>query len=182
MEVGGATVPTCSSGNTGASSTPRRSEPRQRPVLPKAAERLGTADRRPRCAFGDYFADWIESYAGRTARGFSETTRPEYRRPIEAHAVPQWGTWKLGEIEPADVRALFGAMRRDEQTTSQIKKLRAALSAMFATAVEDGSLKSNPCQGVRIPAGRGDEEPEEEQAKALKQDELALLMAALPEE
>jgi hypothetical protein len=41
--------------------------------------------------FGDYFSEWIETYAGRTARGFSETTRPEYRRPIEAHAIPKLG-------------------------------------------------------------------------------------------
>lgn len=37
-------------------------------------------DRRPvaRVGFEDYFTGWIGSYAGRTARGFSETTRPEY--------------------------------------------------------------------------------------------------------
>src|SRR5947207_13542392 len=48
----------------------------------EAREAKGTkeaGDRRPttRVAFGDYFAEWIDSYAGRTARGFSETTRPE---------------------------------------------------------------------------------------------------------
>src|SRR5581483_8573312 len=61
-------------------------------------------ERRPvaRIGFEDYFTEWIESYAGRTARGFSETTRPEYRRPIEAHAVPKWGKWRLAEVEPAD--------------------------------------------------------------------------------
>ena len=144
----------------------------------KAGERRPTSKVR----FGDYFAEWIESYAGRTVRGFSETTRPEYRRPIETHAVPRWGTWKLAEIEPADVRELFGSMRRDGQTTSQIKKLRAALSAMFATAVDDGLLRSNPCQGVRIPAGQRNEEPEGERAKALNRKELRLLLAALPED
>jgi hypothetical protein len=121
-------------------------------------------DRRPtsRVSFEDYFAEWIDSYAGRTARGFSETTRPEYRRPIEAHAIPRWGTWRLAEVEPADlaevepadVRELFGKMRQDGKSASAIKKLRAALSAMFATAVEDGILRSNPAQGVRVPAGR----------------------------
>ena len=75
----------------------------------------------------------------------------QYRRPIEAHAIPKWGTWKLAEVEPADVRELFGALRRAEASSSQIRKLRAALSAMFANAVDDGLLRSNPCQGVRIP-------------------------------
>lgn len=142
----------------------------------KAGERRPTSKVR----FGDYFTEWIESYAGRTARGFSETTRPEYRRPIETHAVPRWGTWKLAEIEPGDVREMFGSMRRDGQSTSQIKKLRAALSAMFATAADDGLLRSNPCQGVRIPAGQRSEEPQDDRAKALKRKDLRLLLAALP--
>jgi integrase len=139
-------------------------------------------DKRPmsKVRFGDYFGEWIESYTGRTARGFSETTRPEYRRPIEAHAIPKWGAWKLAEVEPADVRELFGAMRKDGATTSQIRKLRVALSALFATAVDDGLLRSNPCQGVRIPAGHSDD-PVDDRAKALTREELALLLAAIPE-
>jgi integrase len=78
------------------------------------------------------------------------------------------------------VRDLFGQMRRAGRSTSQIKKLRAALSVMFATAVEDGVLRSNPVLGVRIPASLGDEEPVEETAKALTQSELAVLLAAIP--
>jgi integrase len=138
-------------------------------------------DRRPtsRVRLADYFAEWIESYAGRTARGFSETTRPEYRRPIEAHALPRWGSWRLAEVEPADVRDLFGALRKSGASTSAIKKLRAALSPMFATAVEDGLLRSNPVQGVRIPPAL---EPErsDDTAKALTRAELAVLLEALP--
>ncbi|HEU4905534.1 MAG TPA: tyrosine-type recombinase/integrase [Solirubrobacterales bacterium] len=152
----------------------------------EAQEAQGTrkaGDRRPKSKvrFGDYFAEWIESYSGRTKRGFSETTRPEYRRPINAYAVPKWGTWKLAEIEPADVRELFGSLRRDERTTSQIMKLRAALSTMFATAVEDNLVRSNPCQGVRIPATQGNEKPDDDRAKALTRKELGLLLAALPD-
>jgi integrase len=139
-------------------------------------------DKRPtsRVTFADYFSEWIESYAGRTARGFSETTRPEYRRPIEQHALPKWKRWKLAEVEAADVRDLFGEMRRDGKSTSAIKKLRAALSAMFATAVEDGAIRSNPVSGVRIPAGASDEP--DEQAKALTRAELALFLSALPQQ
>lgn len=141
-------------------------------------------DRRPaaRVSLEDYFAEWIESYAGRTARGFSETTRPEYRRPIEAHVLCRWGTWRLADVEPSDVRDLFGELRRkDSATTSGIKKLRAALSALFATALEDGLVRSNPIQGVRIPAARHQEETEA-RPKALTRAELGLLLAALPSE
>lgn len=152
----------------------------------EAREAQGTrkaGERRPasKVEFESYFTEWIDSYAGRTARGFSETTRPEYRRPIEVHAIPRWRGWKLAEVEPADVRDLFGSMRRDGATTSQIKKLRAALSAMCATAVDDGLLRSNPCQGVRVPVGQGSDRLDDERAKALKRQELSLLLTALPE-
>lgn len=152
-------------------------------TLAEAREAKGNrdaGDRRPtgRITFGDYFAEWIESYAGRTARGFSETTRPEYRRPISTHAIPRWEGWRLAEVEPADVRELFGAMRKDGKSTAAIKKLRAALSAMFATAAEDGVIRSNPVTGVRIPPG--EESAESDRAKALTRSELAMLLAALP--
>ena len=140
------------------------------------------ADNRPKSKirFGKYFPTWIETYAGLTSRGFSETTRPEYKRPIEAHALPRWRTWKLVEIESSDVRELFGAMRREGKSTSAIKKLRAALSALFSTAIEDGLIATNPVRGVRIPSAPSDDESVEEQAKALTRAELKLLLAAIP--
>ena len=80
------------------------------------------------------------------------------------------------------MRDLFGKMRREDCSTSQIKKTRAALSVMFATALEDGVLRSNPILGVRIPAPRDDEEPAEEKAKALTRAELAIFLTALPDD
>ncbi len=129
-------------------------------TMAEAREKKGgrqSGEKRPvsKILFGPYFTSWIKGYAGRTSRGFSETTRPEYERPIKAHALPQWKAWKLADVEPADVRELFAEMREDGCSTSQIKKLRAALSVMFATAVEDGLRPSNPILGVRIPAARG---------------------------
>jgi integrase len=135
-----------------------------------------------RTRFGDYFPQWIETYAGRTQRGFSETTRPEYRRTIENFAMPRWKTLKLSEIEPKDVRELLMAMRNEGKSTSMIRKTRASLSTLFATALEDGLISANPIRGVRIPAPLVDEVPEEERAKALTRAELTTLLSAIPEE
>lgn len=142
-----------------------------------------TGERRPtsRVRVGDYFAEWIKSYAGRTSRGFSESTRPEYRRPIEDHVLPRWGTWRLSEVEPADVRELLGELRRTGRSTSYLRKLRAALSTMFATAVEDNLLRVNPVAGVRIPAAR-DPEQGTGGARALTRSELGTLLAAIEPE
>lgn len=135
-----------------------------------------------RTRFGDYFPQWIETYAGRTQRGFSETTRPEYRRMIENFAMPRWKSLKLSEIEPKDVRELFMAMRNEGKATSMIKKTRASLSPLFATALEDGLISSNPIRGVRIPPPLIEAMPDEERAKALTKTELATLLSAIPED
>ncbi len=65
----------------------------------EAKGRRQAGDKRPRSRIGfeDYFESWIENYAGRTARGFSETTRLEERRPIRPtpcrHGRP--GSWPM---------------------------------------------------------------------------------------
>jgi integrase len=148
----------------------------------EAKGKRSAGDRRPttKVRFGTYFLNWIVTYAGRTARGFSESTRPEYRRAIEDHAMPTWETWWIGEIEPGDVRDLFGQMRVEGKSTSQIKKTKAALSACFATAVDDRLIPSNPVTGVRIPpALDGDKLDEEEKPKALTRAEIATLLAEI---
>jgi integrase len=149
----------------------------------EAKGRRQSGERRPisRIRFDAYFEQWIKTYAGRTSRGFSETTRPEYERPIRAHVLERWQGWKLAEIEAADVRQRLGEMRAEGCSASQMKKLRAALSALFATAVDDNLLRSNPVQGVRIPAPLEDEAPAE-RAKALTRAELAVLLSAIPED
>lgn len=157
-------------------------------TLAEAREAKGNrdgGDRRPvaRVGFEDYFEQWIKSYSGRTARGFGPRSRKLYRTTIEQHALPRWGTWRLADVEPVYVRELFSSIADDGVSTSGVKSLRAALSAMFATAVEDGLLRSNPVRGVHIPAPKGSENlDQEEKAKALTRAELALVLAALPAE
>jgi integrase len=155
-------------------------------TLAEAREAKGNrdaGDRRPssRIIVGDYFTRWIQSYAGRTRRGFSETTRPEYKRPIEQHVLDRWRGWRLSEVEPGDVRELFADLAEAGATESQIRKLRAALSVLFATAVEDGHIRSNPPQGVRIPRIPGRSEFDTDgRPKALTRAELAVLLGSTP--
>lgn len=130
-------------------------------------KRRGGESRPPSAVrFESYFSEWIETYQGRTSRGFSGTSRSLYRRAIIAHAMPTWRTWKLAEVEPAEVRALFLKLRGKGCSRATLKTLRAALSTMYATAAEDGIVGSNPIRGVRIPNGEA-EDGEQKRAKAL---------------
>lgn len=125
-----------------------------------------------------YFTEWIETYSGRTSRGLSDRSRSLYRRAISERIISEWGTWRLGQVEPVDVRRLYGKLREAEVSTSVIRLVRAATSAMFATAVEDGILRSSPVAGVRIPAASVTDD-DDEPAKALTKEELRLLLRAV---
>jgi integrase len=155
-------------------------------TLAEAREAQGkrrAGDSRPssRVTFEAYFSDWIETYEGRTARGFSETSRSLYRRAIKDHALPTWRTWKLGDVEPAEVRVLYRRLREAGKSTATLRTLRAALSAMYSTAVEDGVTDVNPIRGVRLPGGETDED-EQKRAKALSREELRVFLAAVPDD
>lgn len=154
-------------------------------TLAEAREAKGNrdaGDSRPtsRIILGEYFEEWIETYSGRTSRGLSERSRVLYRRSAEDHFLTRWQTWKLADVEPTDVRQLYGELRRNGSSTSTLRQLRSTLSAMFSTAVEDGLLRSNPVRGVRIPAPTK-VEMDDDQAKALTRGELRRLLDALPD-
>jgi integrase len=127
-----------------------------------------------------YFGEWIKTYSGRTAQGLSDRSRSLYRRAIENRVLSEWGTWRLEEVEPVDVRRLYAKLREEEVSTSVLRLVRAAIPAMFATAVEDGILRTSPVAGVRIPGAP--QTDAEEPAKALTRAELRLFLAAVDED
>lgn len=139
-------------------------------------------DRTPvtRAGFEDYALEWLETYRGRTSRGLSDRTRASYRQALTARAVPHFRGYRLADVRPPDVRRLIEAMEREGLTPGAIRRVIAPLRAMFATAVEDGALATNPAGAVRV-IGRQDED-EERRPKALTREQLATLLAELPEE
>jgi integrase len=133
--------------------------------------------------FGAYARDWLDTYAGRTSRGLSDTTRADYRRSIETYAISHFDVdrrLQLTEIEPPDIRRFIATLEATGLAPSSVSKNLAPLRALFATAVEDGALRSNPTVGVRINRRRG-EDAEEPEAKALTTLELAALLGTLPD-
>jgi integrase len=146
----------------------------------KAQTRAGSSKPIARVWFEDYATDWIRSYRGRTSRGFAETTRTEYRRAIEEHAIPGFKRYRLDEIDPQDVRDFFARLERQGLTLAGIRKVRAPLSALFATALEDGKVRSNPVQGIRIVTSQVQDAADPR--KALTREELSTLLAAVPDE
>jgi integrase len=151
----------------------------------EAKGRRDGGDRRAasRADFEDYARDWLTSYRGRTKRGrISDRTRKLYRRDVERWAIPFFAGSKLAEIEPPEVRAFVTHLEAAGLRASTVRSVLAPVRAMLATAVEDGSLASNPAREIRI-GGDSDEQAEDAaEIRALTKAELRELFAEIPDE
>jgi integrase len=98
---------------------------------------------------------------------------------LEKWVIPEFGRFHLAEVEPPDVRAFVGSLEREGLRPDSIRAILAPLKAMYATAVEDGAVRSNPTRDVRIGGRR--EEREEAEIRALTRSELGRLFACPPE-
>jgi integrase len=106
-----------------------------------------------RMTVAEYYEKWIVAYRGRTSRGLDESTRDDYRRQFTLHILPHLGRRKLRELDSLDVSDWFGDLERDGVKPPTIRKAKAALSAMTATATQDRVIALNPVHGVRyVPA------------------------------
>jgi integrase len=128
-------------------------------VAAKAAADRGAAGAGPRDAFATHAREWIDGYAGRTQRGFSEATRKRYRESLELYAIPyfeQARKRRFAAVTKPDVKAfvtwLANAEKREgrELGAKTINATLAPLKAMYADALDEGSyVGTNPAHGVR---------------------------------
>jgi integrase len=148
----------------------------------EAKGRRSSGDRRkvPRVRVSDYAPAWIAAYRGRTARGFSESTRDKYRHDLAEHVVPYLGGYWLDEVDAGDVRDWFSWMEGRGASATSIRNAKTALGAMFATAVEERKARFNPVRGVRFVPSRDVRLPRKRRPLTLE--ELERFMDALPGE
>ena len=146
-----------------------------------------------RITFADYAREWIATYSGRTRRGVGPDTLDDYRRALGLRldddgqlvetgdaAVAYFGRLRLSEIEPRDLRAYAAELHSRGLARDTIRLRLVPVKALLATSAEDGLIRANPAAGLRnlIPADVDREAGEP--VKALREDELADLLDALP--
>lgn len=100
---------------------------------------------------------------------------------MEQFAVPFFAGHRLAEIEPPDVRRYVAHLEAHGLAPASVTKNLTPVKAMFATARDDGAIRFNPADGVRVNNRRDDTE-EELEAKAMTQAELARVLVELPED
>jgi integrase len=122
----------------------------------------------------------LGTYAGRTSKGVRETTIADYRRNLEADAIPILGRKRLGAITAKDIRDLLTRVESRGVSTNTVRLALAPVRALFATALEEGLIERNPTAGVRIRRSQATE-ADDANAKALTRDELLAVLARIPE-
>lgn len=129
--------------------------------------------------FAEYARTWIDTFQGRSDRGIREETRRDYRSVLDRDAIPFFGRMPLGGVTPMDVKEYTRRVASRGVSPGTVRLALAPVRALFATALEDGLVQRNPCAGVRVaqPAV-----PDDAPVKALADDQLADLVAAVPEQ
>lgn len=127
------------------------------------------------------YEGWIDTYRGRTIRGLEETTRNEYRSSFDLHVLPYpLARMKGRDVGSRDIADWFGDLERAGASPTTIRKAKAAVSAMFATAAQEGAITSNPVLGVRyVPSV--DVAPARKRRELAVNDVMAILRVLAPE-
>jgi hypothetical protein len=90
---------------------------------------------RDRITFEDYARQWIDSYAGRTSKGIRSATIADYRRNLEADAIPFLGKRRLAGIGPRDIKQ-FAAQVASRKVSHNTVRL--------ALAPAQGAVRNGP--------------------------------------
>ena len=141
-----------------------------------------------RITFADYAATWISTYEGRTVRGIRPGTLRAYRdalgldadgRPTGRGAVAYFGRTRLASIRARDLKGYAAQLAAQGLARNTIRIALAPVKAMFATAVEEGVIRSNPSAGLRL--GRVSGAAPVKVSHALTEDEVVRVLAEIPE-
>jgi integrase len=92
----------------------------------------------------DYAAEWT----ARRRSGWRDATAQRYERELRLHILPTLGDWPLAAVRREHVERWAGELRLKPSSVAAVAQ---TLSALYASAVEDGRLTSNPVSGARLP-------------------------------
>jgi integrase len=131
------------------------------------------------------FAEWAADYLT-TIVHLRNVTRGDYQRVLDGHLLPAFANRPIASIEPIDVRRFMAEKQAAGQAPKSLQKMRLVLRQVLELARESGAIKSNPCDGLRLPRAvqmepiflRADEVERLAQATRSPYDLLVRLVAA----
>jgi integrase len=96
-------------------------------------------------------------------------------------ALAYFGRMRLGHVRPSDIKGYIAELEARGLAANTVRLHVAPVRALFGTAFDDGLIRSNPAAGVRIVV-QAEDDQEEDQAKALTEEELATFLEVVAAE
>ncbi len=100
-----------------------------------------------RTAFGEWADDWLATTAHLRAK-----TRVGYESDLRVHVLPVFAHRSIGSIQQVDVRRFVADMIAQGAAPGTVRNARKVLRLVLGTAQGSGAIRTNPCDGVRVPA------------------------------
>ena len=105
-----------------------------------------------RTTVAEFAERWFESTAHLRPK-----TREGYESLLRVYVVPEFGPWRVSDVNRASVRIWLSRLLSDDLSPSRTRQARSVLSLVLEHAVEVGALKSSPARGVKV-TGNSDRE------------------------
>ena len=103
--------------------------------------------------FAQWAIKWLETYKKPNVK--ANTYDGTYRNPVEHHLIPYFGKANLDDIRPVDVQAYF-TEKGKTMSLESLRKQRAALKAIFDTAIDNDLCLKNPVvKTIRLASSKG---------------------------
>jgi integrase len=100
-----------------------------------------------RTEFGHWAAEWLATTAHLRAK-----TRVGYEGDLRVHVLPVFSHRPVGSIQQVDVRRFVADMIAKGAAPGTVRNARKVLRLVLGTAEGSGAIRSNPCNGVRVPS------------------------------
>src|SRR5690606_8363670 len=97
------------------------------------------------------FAAWATDWLATTAH-VRPKTQAHYESILRIHVLPAFADEPVHAIATSDVRRFIAERVASGAAPGTVRSARKVLRLVLATAVQEGALRSNPCDGVRVPA------------------------------
>ncbi|MGI8760934.1 MAG: tyrosine-type recombinase/integrase [Jatrophihabitantaceae bacterium] len=94
---------------------------------------------------GDLARTWL---AGKV--NLKPSTAERYAGIVREHIEPRWGKVRLADVTHGAVQTWVGKLT-GARSAATVRKAHGVLSLILASAVRDGRVARNPCEGISLP-------------------------------
>jgi integrase len=96
------------------------------------------------------FGAWANEYLA-TIVHLRTVTRADYEGALRTHILPVFADRPVAQIEQVDVRRFMAEKQEGGLAPKSLQKIRLVFRQVLELARGSGAIKTNPCDGIRLP-------------------------------